>query len=400
MLAVTIAVPQRGTRVHAAVADDIPVGELIPHLVDATPGEHWVLYRAIGSIAADKSLNDAGVWPGESLTLDIARAPEPELTAVEELTGAVSTTTAAWVGAVVAAVGCIALAITTVGAHPVAWHPLYSLGWAGVGIDPSTRTIAHPEVLVLTVATAIAALVCAALSLHTKEFVWIAALLGFATGLHVNVAIACLCAGLCVWRSGMARIITATWFLFALLNVFPGLTAAIALCVLAYSGHVAIGLARIKIPAVPATGVFDDTRFGPAGNVITVHGAVVIALMSVLLASAYQLATSNNTPPPEANQWWTRAGLLALALTGLSARGTRPMHAIAVTCGSIAIAVIALWGTPWVAIIAIACGLPAIAITSPALARIIDVLEAIAFCTAIPLLLATTGLFAWMRGLG
>ena len=55
---------------------------------------------------------------------------------------------------------------------------------------------------------------------------------------------------------------------------------------------------------------------------------------------------------------------------------------------------------PWGAACLVLVGLPAVRVQSPMLGRAIDMVEAVAFCLAIPLALQTTGLFTVIRGIG
>ena len=117
MLALSISVPRQGKTVNAAIADHVPVAELIPHLVDnINPGEHWVLHRAVGQICPEQTLDEAGVQPGEALTLDIATAPAPKMDAIEELSGPIADSPATWILAAL-------ISLTTWRSSPL-WHPL------------------------------------------------------------------------------------------------------------------------------------------------------------------------------------------------------------------------------------------------------------------------------------
>ncbi|HIW96507.1 MAG TPA: EsaB/YukD family protein [Candidatus Corynebacterium gallistercoris] len=374
MLALSISVPSKGTTINAAIADHVPVAELIPHLVDPTPGEHWVLHRAAGHVRPDHTLAQAGVRPGECLTLSLAAAPTAPQEAVEELSGPVGRNYAAWVAAII--IGLVALS------SPPRWRP----------VDMPEELPLGSGVVELTV---LAALLCAAGSLYLRPFVIVAALLGFSAGLHINVFVACLCALVLVWRAGPVRVVCGVLTIFAAVNFFPALTLVLALLAFAYAGQLAIGLAGIKLPKVPATGLFTPSEPTRAGNVIDVHSAVLVGLCITILACVYQLVPWSSQPGP-----WTIALLVCLALMGLSVRGTRPVHATvtAATAG-----LIVLWLALHVPLgfIAVALvGIPAIRISSPTVGRVTDAVEALAFCAAIPLTLHHTGLFEFLRGLG
>lgn len=383
VLALRISVPAKGTTINAAIADHVPVAELIPHLVDAEPGEHWVLHRAVGHVAPQHTLAEAGVRPGESLTLQVATVPAPPAEAVEELSGPIPTSPAAWIAAAI-------VSLFSLQAAP-AWHPLDNqlVGAGGV------LTLNNSADTATIVATAVAALAAAAASLHHRNFSYLAAILGFGLGLHVNVLCACFVAALLVWRSGPARIVTVTWVVFAAVNLWPGITLLLAMFALAYSGQIAIGLAGIKLPKVPATGVFTEPTTTRAGQVVEVHSSLVVAIMAVLGACIYQLA-----PWGESLDLWTAVLLVMVAVLGVSARSTRPVHSVALAVLS---ATTILWlglHEPWGPLCLVLVGLPALRVQSPMLGRAIDMVEAIAFCLAIPLALHTTGLFDAIRGIG
>lgn len=383
VLALSISVPAKGTTINAAIADHVPVAELIPHLVDAKPGEHWTLHRAVGQVQPQHTLAEAGVRPGESLTLQTATIPAPPAEAVEELSGPIPTSPAAWIAAAIIALFGLQTA--------PAWHPLGNqlIGPGGVTNLGTTADIAT------LVATAVAALAAAATSLHHRNFSYLAAILGFGLGLHVNVLCACFVAALLVWRSGPARIVSITWVVFAAVNLWPGLTLLLAMFALAYSGQIAIGLAGIKLPKVPATGVFTKPTPTHAGQVVEVHSALVVGIVVVLGACVYQL-----TPWGQPLNIWQMALLLMVAVLGVSARSTRPVHSVALAVLSAATLLWLALHTHWGAVCLVLVALPAVRINSPMLGRIIDMVEAFAFCVAIPLALQTTGLFAAIRGIG
>lgn len=390
MLAVSISVPKAESTINAAVADHVPVAELIPHLVaqetELRPGQHWVLSRTMEAIRPEHSLAQAGVCPGELLTLDIAAVPQPEAQAVDELTGATGTNIAPWIAAVIAALFSMQASPLF---HPLEHHGMEQLGLSADGSAPDVQS------LVLVIVTALAALGAAAGSLFDRRFSYIAAILGFGLGLHVNVLCGCVCAALMVWRPGPARVFTVTVALFAAVDFFPGATVLLALLGLTYSGQISIGVAQIKLPRVPATGMFQEPVHSSTGSVVSIHSTLVVALCTVILACIYQLIPWNSDP-----SWWLIALAICTALVGLSSRGARPVHATAVVVMS---ALIGLWlaihvplGVVFLAVIAV----PAVTVRSPMAGRIIDGLESLSFAAAIPLALHATGLFELIRGIG
>ncbi|MBC2682208.1 EsaB/YukD family protein [Corynebacterium anserum] len=390
MLAVSISVPSTGTIINAAVADHVPVAELIPHLVEQEttiePGQHWVLTRALTAIRPEQSLIDAGVRPGERLTLDLAHVPAPQPEAIEELSGPIRGNYGVWIMAGIAA-------LLSWHSAPL-FHPTTSHGAAAWGL-PTGQVMSNPTVLISSVLTTLCGFACAAGSLYDKKYTYIAAIIGFGIGLNINVLGACVCAALLVWRAGIARIATVTLTVFAAINIHPGLTLIVALIALAYSGQLSVGIAGITLPKVPATGLFQETTSSRAGSIVTVHSTLVISFCAVILACFYQLIPWGTEP-----NGWLIALALAVAGCGASARGTRPIHASAMLITS---ALLILWislHVPWgIAGLALV-GLPAVRITSPMLGRLIDLLEALAFTVAIPLALYTTGIFTIIRGIG
>lgn len=390
MLAVSISVPQSGATINAAIADHVPVAELIPHLVaqecDMQPGQHWVLSRSMNAIRPEHTLKDAEVRPGELLTLDVLTAPQPHTEAVDQLTGPVGPNPAPWVAAGIVSLFSIRAEPLF---HPLAHHTGEQLGLATANTPLNLTTIA------LLLLTALAAVCAAAGSLVDKRYTYVAALLGFGLGLNINVLCACVCAALLVWRPGPARVVTITAAIFASLNVVPGLTLLLALITLTFSGQIAIAVARIKLPRVPATGLFQEPVPSSSGNVIQIHSALVVALCTVIVACIYQLIPWGSSP-----SWWLVALALTTAMAGLSARGARPIHAVAVVTMA---ALILLWVAIHVnfgAVILLVLLAPAITVRSPMAGRLIDVLESASFALAIPLALHSTGLFEWIRGIG
>lgn len=378
VIAISIHVPRRGNTVNAAIADHVPVAELIPHLVeDLSPGEHWVFRRAVGDIRPEHSLSEAGVLPGEILTLDVATAPAPPESAIEELSGPVAESPAAWVVAALASL--------------ISWHaaPL----WSPIDFHDPRLWSAWEVAAVL--ASALVALGLAAASVRDARWSYIAPIVAFGAGLNVNVAAACACAVLVVWRPGPPRIVTATLLAGALINSTPSLTLLIALIALTYSGQVAIGIARVQLPRVPATGIFSPPVHSSAGTAVQTHSALVVGLCVVIAACVVQIA-----PWGVELSGWTIALLVALGLMGASARGTRPVHATAVA--SLA-GFIGLWlavhHPAGIALLALTA-LPAVKISSPMIGRVIYWVEMLAFAAAVPLAIHATGVFEAMRGIG
>ena len=87
---------------------------------------------------------------------------------------------------------------------------------------------------------------------------------------------------------------------------------------------------------------------------------------------------------------------------GLSARATRPVHAVTVTLTA---TLLVLWVAlhlppPWMLLALIPTALPAVRVTSPLAGRVLDILETLAFTTCVPLLITTTGVFEAVRGIG
>lgn len=390
MLAISISIPLKNTTMNAAVADHVPVAELIPHLVEQEaelePGQHWHLSRTVGVIRPEHTLIEAGVRPGELLTLDLAKVSAPEPEAIEELSGPVGPNPGLWIAAAV-------VAIFSLRAAPV-FHPLDHHGWSQWGVVSATGAIDTSVVLSLAL-TALTAFAAAAGSLYDKRYCYVAALLGFGLGLNINVLCACVAAAMLVWRPSPARIVAITLSIFAAINVLPGLTLALALVALAYAGQIAVGVARIALPRVPATGMFHEPTTTRAGSVVAAHSALVVSLCVVILASIYQLIPFSSQPSN-----WLIALALVVALCGVSSRGTRPIHATSVVTTSAIIVLWLAWHTP-LGIMALALvALPAIRISTPMIGRVIDILEALAFTAAIPLALHTTGVFELIRGIG
>lgn len=408
MIAVSITVaPGRGDgpgrTVEATVADTVPVAELIPHLVDAEPGDLWRLSGPLGVLRPDASLADSEVRPGERLTLARAGLPAPPVDDVGRLSGPVASSPAVWVAALVAAVSCALL--WAPGGTPV-WHPLEISGTAAAVLDGTL-----PDGALAGVALLLAAVATAAVSLHEPRFVAVAAVLGFGAGLQVNVLAACLFAALAVWRPGPVRIVTVGLSLAAVVNVVPGFTTLLAVVALTFSGQLAVGLAGIRLPRIPATGLFaaaedsatgransDDATAANADTALVYHPAIVVTCCATILAGAVQLLP----PGQDAGAGWTEAALLAVAVTGLSARSTRPFHAVTVT---VTATLLLLWIThhlalPWAVLALLPVALPAVRVTSPLAGRVLDILETVSFTAAVPLLIATTGVFGLVRGLG
>ncbi|RAV32509.1 EsaB/YukD family protein [Corynebacterium heidelbergense] len=424
MLAVSIAIPARNSVVEAAIADHIPVAELIPHLVDPEPGQHWVLSRATGDIRPEHSLDQAGVRPGERLTLEqseVGRCPTPPIDAVDELTGSVGNNHSTWICAIIAAL----FAIRSVPVwNPLQFHPARQLaflpgglpgmlaGHAGgpetaEGADDAARQAASQAgqaaswltdsgALVPLVLIALAALATAALSLHDRRFVPIAAILGFGAGLHVNVMCGCLLATALVWRRGFTRVLLVTLTAFAAINFTPGVTLLIALVALAISGQIAVGVAGIKLPRVPATGVFREPVDNSAGSAVPTHSALVVACCITIVACVMQILPPGSQHP----SGWVCALLVMVVLTGVSSRDCRPVHATAVTVMAAVVALWLAWHVSWGVLVLSLLAVPLIKPTSPLFGRAVDAVENVAFAACVPLALHTTGLFEAIRGIG
>src|SRR5699024_12409595 len=101
-----------------------------------------------------------------------------------------------------------------------------------------------------------AAVAVAALSLFDRRFVPVAAALGFAAGLNVNVLVGCVVAALLVWRPGPVRVGTIAAAGLAAINFWPPITALAAGVLLFYCGEVALAIAKVVISRVPAAVLF------------------------------------------------------------------------------------------------------------------------------------------------
>lgn len=346
-----------------------------------------MFYRAVGQIRPEHSLAQAGVLPGEQLTLDVAQVPEPPKDAVDELTGEVGSNNAAWVAAAIGAV----FSTLVVNRVPWLWHPLERVDLASLWAGQE----GFPQPWLVLAATAVVALLLAAGSLYDRRFAYLASAVAFGVGLHINVLCGCVAAALLAWRERSALLMWVVAALAAAVNFMPGFTLVLALLSYVYAGQIAVALAGVKIPKVPATGLFSAPTLSRAGAVREVHAALVVALCVVIACCLIQIL------PWGSQASWPVAGLfLAIAGIGLSGRGTRPIHAIAsVTLAAGAV----LWlasSSPLAVVGLVVLGLPAIRINSPLVGRVLDALEAVAFCAAIPLALHTTGIFEVIRGLG
>ncbi|MGP9759244.1 EsaB/YukD family protein [Corynebacterium sp. AOP12-C2-36] len=413
MIAVSITVARERT-VEATVADTVPVAELVPHLVDASPGEVWRLSGPLGVLRPEDSLAQSGVRPGERLTLDKDALPAPPVDDVGRLSAPVASSPAVWVAALLTATVCsLVWAPLWAPEEHVRWHPadVSDLAVALLAGDVAGRGGALAVCAVLLLAT----LAAAAGSLVDRRFVPVAAVLGFGLGLQVNVLTACVFAAMSVWRPGVVRTVTVGLALAAAVNVSPGLTTLVAVVALTFSGQLAVGLAGITLPRVPATGLFAAAaqeggasgvvgatdgpadRSDRAARALRLHPAIVVTCCVVILAGAVQLLPLHG----EASLW-TLAALLAVAVTGLSARATRPVHAVTVTVTAV---LLLLWvvlqlPAPWSLLALAPVALPAVRITSPLAGRVLDVLETVAFTVSVPLLISTTGVFEVLRGIG
>lgn len=421
MIAVSITVRPRSEdarTVEATIADTVPVAELIPHLVDAVPGEVWRLSGPLGVLRPEHTLADSAVRPGERLTLDKDGLPPPPVDDVGHLTTPVAASPAVWVAALVAAVVCaVSWAPVWDAGDQIHWHPLDISDTARDLMEGTDRTGPLPVIVALLLAT----LAAAAGSLADRRYVSVAAVLGFGLGLQVNVLTACVLSALAVWRGGVVRTVTVGLSLAASVNVAPGLTTLLAVVALTFSGQLAVGLAGIALPRIPATGLFTAAsgpstgpraahgRTGPTGSAeaaatraLRIHPAIVMTCCIVILAGAVQLLPPGYEAAPGRFLGWTEAALLAVAVVGLSARATRPVHAVTVTLTA---TLLVLWvalhlPSPWMLVALAPTALPAVRVTSPLAGRVLDILETLAFTTCVPLLITTTGIFDVVRGIG
>ncbi|WP_291474070.1 hypothetical protein [Corynebacterium sp.] len=417
MIAVSITVvDDRGRErvLDATVSGTVPVTELLPHLVDATPGEHWQLSGPSGVLRPEHGLDAAGVRPGERLTLARATVPAPPTDTVGRLSGDLPANPSVWVAAFLAAASTLVLPPFSPGV-PV-WHPLEISDRARSVLDGAGDP-AGPTVLLCTVLTLVLAVAAAAASLHEKRFTALAALLAFSAGVQVNVLTGCVLAACAVWRSGPERVVTVVLAVAAAVNFWPGLTVLAGMTGLVVSGQTALGLAGVPLPRIPATGLFaaadrlrrqdarsaeeratsGDSEDAAVDRARQVHAVLVIACCVVIVAGVVQLIPPGSTPG-----WIAVAACLTVAVTGLSARGCRPAHAVTVTVTAVTVAVWTLvhCTSPWPAVALLPVILPAVKITSPLAGRVIDILETVAFAVAVPLLIATTGVFDLVRGIG
>ncbi|MDN8578956.1 hypothetical protein [Corynebacterium bovis] len=450
MLAISVSVPSEGRVIEAAVADDVPVAELLTHLVSVPGGARAVLRAGPRTLPPELSLAEAGVGPGASLTLerpvDPPRdVPPPPVAAVAHLTGPVRAVPLAWIVAVVAAV--------TTWRTPPVWDPTRASGdlavlLAAVGVDgsggaadlPRPAAGTAPSVLVWTVAvTALAAVACATASVRDRRFVVVAAVLGAGLGLHVNVLTATVLAVLLVWQRGPVRTVTVTLVAGAVAAAWPGVGLVLAVTALTFSGQLAMLVARVTVPPVPGVSTLPSASAPPdpgadaggsapspggasgapgaadaagsagatgsagtgldapgaaeAADALQTHSALVVGLCAVVLGCAVQIVPWGTAPA------WGVSALLATAVTGLSARGCRPVHAVAVTVTSVVLVAWVAAQVPWGAGALVLVALPLVRRTPPLVSRGVDVLEGAAFAAVVPLGLATTDLFDLVRGL-
>jgi hypothetical protein len=399
VIAVSISVPATGRLIEAAVSDTVPVAELIPHLVDAAPGDLWLLTGPAGTVRPEHSLDEAGIRPGERLVLDRATVPAPPVDEVEELSGPVGDPPAVWSAAAVTVAVLVAAVVAVTGAPR--WRPsdfpdaaTWDAAWASAGP--------------LLAACAVAALVAAVRSLHDRRFTPLAAGLGFVAGLPVSVLTGCVLAALLVWRRGPERVVTVALAVTAAVNFWPGLTVTCTVAALAWSGQLAVALARIPVPQVPATGLFsvrdpraDGEVEATAGRARAIHSALILALCTATAAGVLQLIPVG-TAAGELPLVTVGAVAAAATAVGLSGRGGRPVHATA-TCVTAVLALVWLalhLPGPWQALGVVPVLLPLLRISSPTTGRLLDWAESAAFALSVPLLIATTGVFDLVRGIG
>lgn len=392
--------------VDATVSDSVPVAELLPHLVDAVPGEHWQLSSPGGILRPEHCLREAGIRPGERLTLRCATVPAPPTDTVGRLSQELPWNPGAWIAATLVALATVILPpFSALTYGPLAWHPLEITDRARGVLDGA----GDPGGVTATVCTAgvlVAALGLAAGSLHERRLVVLAAVLAFSAGVQVNVLTGCVLAAGAVWRPGPERVVTVVLALAAAANFWPGVTALAGMVGLTFAGQTALGIAGVSLPRIPATGLFAAARDGDApadaddttvDRALRAHTALVVAWCAVVAAGVVQLITPGSTPG-----WATVAGCLAVAVSGLSARGVRPGHSVAVTVTSVSVAVWTLvhCAGAWPVLAVLPVLLPLVKVSSPLAGRLIDILETVAFTVAVPLLLATTGVFDLVRGIG
>lgn len=414
-VSITIVDETRGRVVEAAVSDTVAVTELIPHLVDAVPGEHWRLSGPGGVLRPEHCLGEAGVRPGERLTLSRTTFPAPPTDTVGELSadppGAEGVRSAMVPAALVAAAGTVVLPPFASG--ELVWSPLgmttrFRSFIEGTG-DPAGGIATASTVLVLLLALA-----TAAGSLHDRRFVPVAAVLGFGVGLQISVLTGCVLAAACVWRSGAVRVATVTLALVSSVGNWPGVGVLCAMVGLVASGQAALAVSGVPLPSIPATGLFtaadgtadpaaDDApdgsadTAGAADRARRTHSALVVVSCVVVIVGVLRLI-----PPGSHPGWVTLSGCLAVAATGVSARGCRPVHAVCVTLTATTVLVWTLVHGPglWPLAALLPVLLPTVSLRSPLAERAVDVLESVAFAVSVPLLLATTGIFELVRGIG
>lgn len=402
VIAVSISVPATGRLIEAAVSDTVPVAELIPHLVDASPGDLWRLTGPGGVVRPEHSLSEAGVRPGERLTLDRGTPPVPPADEVEELSGPVGTTPAVWFAALATAVAVLAATVAgTVTTGGVRWSPT---DLPDAATWDALLTTAGP----LLAATAVAGLVAAVCSLYDRRLTPVAAVLGLAAGLPVSVLTGCVAAALLVWHRDPARVVTVTLTVAAAVNLWPGLTLLGAVAALAWSGQLAVALARVPVPRIPATGLFAPpvSRAGEevvagAARARELHTALVLALCTVVVAGVLQLipvGTGRGTLP-----LLTVGAVAAAAVAvGLSGRDCRPVHATATALTAVGALVWLALHLPgfWPATAVLPVLLPLLTVTTPTAGRLLGWAESVGFAVAVPLLAGTTGIYELLRGIG
>jgi hypothetical protein len=401
VLAVSISVPDTGRLIEAAVSDTVPVAELIPHLVDAAPGDLWRLTGPTGVVRPEHSLSEAGVRPGERLTLARDTVPAPPVDEVGDLSGPVAESPAVPVVALATAAALAVVAVVTaVTAGGLRWSP--------VDLPDAAARDALSAAAPVTVAATVAGLVCAVCSLHDRRFTPLAATLGLAAGLPVSVLTGCVAAALLVWRRGACRTVTVTLAVAAAVNLWPGLTVLAAVAALTWSGQLAVALARVPVPRIPATGLFARPVDRPADEITAGadrarrrHTALVPALCTVVAAGVVQLIPAG-TVPGSLPLLTVGAVTAAAVAVGLSGRGCRPVHATATALTAVGALIWLALHLPgfWPVTAVLPVLLPLVRISSPTVGRVLDWAESAGFALAVPLLAGTTGVYGLLRGIG
>jgi len=270
--------------------------------------------------------------------------------------------------------------------------------------DPGGVTASACSALAVILAVA-----AAALGLREPRFMTVAAILGFGVGLQINVTVGCVVAALCVWRPGPTRVFTIVVAIFSLIAQWPGVEVLCGVLGLVVAGQAALGISGVPLPRIPATGLFMANDVGEDGSdsspgdtqaaprALLIHGALITACCAAVVTGVFRLI-----PPGSSPDGMTLAACLTVGVIGLSARGCRPFHAICVTTAATGVLVWSLEHGPGLVPLTavLPMFLPAITLRSPLAGRVVDIAETIAFAATVPLLIATTGIFELIRGIG